>query len=208
MARGAGDGWTRLVRFLRIALPLLALALLSTVFLVARHLNPDDALPYSEVDIADRLREPRMTNPVYSGTTADGADLRVTAEAATPEQPGTDTTAGTGAAARKVLGILTTPDGIRTDLRSLAAQMDVTGDSVTFAGGVDLDNGGGYRVQTDSMVARMDMTEVRSLAPVTATGPGTHITAREMVLTQDPTRPNSYVLVFTGQVKLVYDPPK
>ena len=76
------------------------------------------------------------------------------------------------------------------------------------AGGVDLDNGGGYRVQTDSMVARMDMTEVRSLAPVTATGPGTRITAREMVLTQDPTRPDSYVLVFTGQVKLVYDPPK
>ena len=141
-------------------------------------------------------------------TTADGADLRVTAEAATPETPGPDTTAGTGAAARKVLGILTTPDGIRTDLRSLAAQMDVTGDSVTFAGGVDLDNGGGYRVQTDSMVARMDMTEVRSLAPVTATGPGTRITAREMVLTQDPTRPDSYVLVFTGQVKLVYDPPK
>ena len=37
---------------------------------------------------------------------------------------------------------------------------------------------------------------------------GTRITAREMVLTQDPTRPDSYVLVFTGQVKLVYDPPK
>ncbi len=208
MARRAGDGWTRLVRFLRIALPLLALALLSTVFLVARHLNPDDALPYSEVDIADRLREPRMTNPVYTGTTGDGADLRVTAATATPEKPGTETSAGTGAAARTVQGILTTPDGVQTDLRSLAAQMDVTGDTVTFTGGVDLDNGAGYRVQTDSMVARMDQTMVRSLAPVIATGPGTRITALEMVLTQDVTRPDSYVLVFTGQVKLVYDPPK
>lgn len=208
MARGAGDGWTRLVRFLRIALPLLALALLSTVFLVARHLNPDDALPYSDVDIADRLRDPRMTNPVYAGTTADGADLRVTAETATPEKPGTETVAGSGATAQTVLGLLTTPDGVHTDLRSLAAQMDVMGDSVTFTGGVDLANGAGYRVQTDSMIARMDQTEVRSLAPVIATGPGTHITALEMVLTQDTTRPDSYVLVFNGQVKLVYTPPK
>lgn len=208
MARGAGDGWTRLVRFLRIALPLLALALLSTVFLVARHLNPDDALPYSDVDIADRLRDPRMTNPVYAGTTADGADLRVTAETATPEKPGTETAAGSGATAQTVLGLLTTPDGVRTDLRSLAAQMDVMGDSVTFTGGVDLANGAGYRVQTDSMIARMDQTEVRSLAPVIATGPGTHITALEMVLTQDTTRPDSYVLVFNGQVKLVYTHPK
>ena len=98
MARGAADSWTRLVRFLRIALPLLALALLSTVFLVARHLNPDDAIPYSDVDIADRLREPRMTSPDYAGTTADGADLRVTAETATPGKPET----ATGAAAQSV----------------------------------------------------------------------------------------------------------
>ncbi len=97
---------------------------------------------------------------------------------------------------------------MQTDLRSLAAQMDITGDSVTFTGGVDLANGAGYRVQTESMVARMDQTEVRSLAPIIATGPGTHITALEMVLKQDPAHSDSYVLVFTGQVKLVYDPPK
>ena len=208
MVQGAGDGWTQLVRFLRIALPLLALALLSTVFLVARQLNPDDAIPYSDVDIADRLREPRMSRPVYAGTTADGADLRVTADSATPEKQATETASGTGAAAQTVLGILTTPDGVKTDLRSLTAQMDPTGDSVTFTGRVDLTNGAGYRVQTESMIARMDQTEVRSLAPVIATGPGTHITALEMVLTQDPTRADSYVLVFTGQVKLVYEPPK
>lgn len=204
MARGAGDGWTRLVRFLRIALPLLALAILSTVFLVARHLNPDDAIPYSDVDVADRLREPRMTSPDYAGTTADGADLRVTAETATPEKPET----AMGAAAQAVQGVLTTPDGIRTDLRSLSAQMDAAGDSVTFDGAVDLATSAGYSVQTERMVARTNQTEVRSLSPVTATGPGTRITAQEMVLTQDRAEPDSYVLVFKGQVKLVYDPPK
>ena len=204
MARGAGDGWTRLVRFLRIALPLLALALLSTVFLVARHLNPDDAIPYSDVDIADRLREPRMTNPDFAGTTADGADLRVTAETATPKKPET----ATAATAQTVQGVLTTPDGVRTDLRSLGAQMDIDGKNVTFDGAVDLATSSGYRIQTERMVARTDQTELRSLTPVTATGPGTRITAQEMVLTQDITNPDGYVLVFKGQVKLVYDPPK
>lgn len=198
------DGWTRTVRLLRIVLPLMALALLSTVFLVARHLNPEDAIPYSDVDIADRLREPRMTRPVYTGATADGADVRVTAESATPEQA----ESGKGAAAATVQGTLRTPDGASSDLTSQAAQMDTDGMSITFSGGVDLANSAGYRVRTQSVRARLDQTELRSLSPVQAEGPGTTITAREMILTRQPGEPDRYVLVFNGDVKLVYQPPK
>lgn len=198
------DGWTRLVRFLRIVLPLMALALLSTVFLVARHLNPEDAIPYSDVDIADRLREPRMTRPVYAGATADGSDLRVTAESATPEQAD----AGKGAAAAQIRGTVRTPDGATSEVQSPAAEMDAGGTSVTFSGGVDLSNSSGYRVRTEAMRARLDQTELRSLSPVQAEGPGTTITAREMVLTREAGQPDRYVLVFNGDVKLVYQPPK
>lgn len=204
MARSAGDGWTRFVRLLRIILPLAALALLSTVFLVARHLNPDDAIPYSEIDIQDRLREPKMTEPVFRGATNDGGDLRVTAAAALPEDP----EAGRGAAALSVVGTLITPDGGRSDLKSARVDMDPEGQVLIFDGAVDVRNSAGYRVQTDRMAARMDQTELRSLTPVIAEGPGTHITAQEMVLSQDPDQPGSYVLVFNGDVKLIYQQPE
>ena len=46
-----------------------ALALLATLFLLADRIDPDDALPYAEVDVEDRAREPRMTAPTYAGIT-------------------------------------------------------------------------------------------------------------------------------------------
>ena len=77
MARA--DAHTRVVTWLKIALPLAALAILSTLFLLADKIDPEDALPYAEVDVEDLAREPRMTLPSYAGTTSDGAALSLTA---------------------------------------------------------------------------------------------------------------------------------
>ena len=104
--RAAFDGWSRLVSWLKILLPLVALALLSTLFLVSNRINPEDAIPYAEVDVAERLREPRMTAPTYAGTTTDGSSLVVSAAEARPESEGVS-----GARAQDVVGKLTTPDG-------------------------------------------------------------------------------------------------
>jgi lipopolysaccharide export system protein LptC len=49
MARA--DAHTRVVGWLKVALPLIALALLATLFLLADRIDPDDALPYAEVDV-------------------------------------------------------------------------------------------------------------------------------------------------------------
>lgn len=202
--RPSYDSWTHFVRLARVVLPLAALALLSTVFFVARHLNPDDAIPYAKVDVADRMREPRMTLPVYSGATQDGADLRINADEALPEKPSQEK----GPSAKTVFSTLTTPDGGRTELTSATAQMDSGQETVTFEGAVDVKNSTGYRVQTERMIARLDQTEVRSLTPVVATNDTTRITATEMVLTQDVGKAGSYVLVFNGDVKMVYQPQK
>ena len=57
MARPLRDNLhSRLVRVLKIALPLIALLLLSTLFLFSRKINPEDAIPYASVDVDDRLR--------------------------------------------------------------------------------------------------------------------------------------------------------
>ena len=48
---------SRLVAILKVALPLIALALLSTLFLFSRKIDPEDAIPYATVDVEDRLRD-------------------------------------------------------------------------------------------------------------------------------------------------------
>lgn len=204
MARAAGgDGWSRLVSLLKVVLPLAALGALSTLFLLSDRINPEDALPFAEVDVEERLREPRMTRPAYAGITEDGSAIEVTAGEARPAQEG-----GTGPSAVDVKGVMTTPDGVVTRLVADAADLPSDQSEVTFRGHVVLDHQTGYRVRSDAMTASLQRTDVRSDAPVVADGPVGQITADQMRLTQDGAGGGGYLLVFNGNVKLIYQPPK
>ena len=198
MARA--DRHTRVVSWLKVALPLAALAILSTLFLVARRIDPEAALPYAEVDVEDLAREPRMTAPTYAGTTSDGAALTLSADEARPSSDG----APAEAAALQLN--LATPDGARTDLVAAEARMDPVTREVVLSGGVVVTTSSGYRLETAEVAAKLDRTGLESRAPVTATGPAGDIRADRMVLSQDAQTPGAYVLVFNGGVRLVYQP--
>ena len=194
------DRHTRLVGWLKVALPLTALAILSTLFLVAHRIDPEAALPYAEVDVEDLAREPRMTAPTYAGTTEDGAALTLSASEARPEADGV---AATAAGLRLELA---TPDGGRTELVAAEAVMEDATRQVILSGGVVLSTSNGYRLETAEVVAKLDRTGLESRAPVVATGPAGEIRAEGMVLSQDNRTPGAYVLVFKGGVRLVYQP--
>lgn len=194
------DRHTRLVGWLKVALPLTALAILSTLFLVARRIDPEAALPYAEVDVEDLAREPRMTAPTYAGTTEDGAALTLSASEARPAAEGTPA---------KAAGLrleLATPDGGQTELLAAEAVMDDATRQVLLSGGVVLTTSSGYRLETAEVAAKLDRTGLESRAPVVATGPAGEIRAESMVLSQDNRTPGAYVLVFKGGVRLVYQP--
>lgn len=198
MARA--DRHTRIVGWLKVALPLLALVILSTLFLVADRIDPEDALPYAEVDVEDLAREPRMTAPSYAGTTSDGAALTLSAEEARPASDQTE------ARARGMRLDLVTPDGARTELRAETAVMDETARLLVLSGGVTVTTGTGYRLETQEVAARLDRSGLESRGEVTATGPMGEIRADGLRLDQDNQTPGAYLLVFNGGVRLVYRP--
>jgi lipopolysaccharide export system protein LptC len=189
-----------LVGWLKVALPLAALAILSTLFLVARRIDPEAALPYAEVDVEELAREPRMTAPTYAGTTSDGSALTLSADEARPAAEGAP------AAAAGLRLELAAPDGSRTDLAAATARMDPDAREVVLSGGVTVTTSSGYRLETAEVAAKLDRTGLESRAPVTATGPAGEIRADSMVLRQDDQTPGAYVLVFNGGVRLVYQP--
>lgn len=198
MARA--DRHTRLVGWLKVVLPLAALAILSTLFLVARRIDPEAALPYAEVDVEDLAREPRMTAPTYAGTTSDGSALTLSADEARPAAEG---------APAEAAGLrleLAAPDGSRTDLTAVTARMDTEAREIVLSGGVSVTTTSGYRLETAEMVAKLDRTGLESRAPVTANGPAGDIRADRLLLRQDDQTPGAYVLVFNGDVRLVYQP--
>jgi lipopolysaccharide export system protein LptC len=199
--RAALDGWSRLVAWLKVLLPLTALALLSTLFLVSNRINPEDAIPYADVDVEARLKEPRMTAPTFAGTTTDGAALEVSASETRPAVEGARGQTATDVAAR-----LSTPDGVVTGLSSDGAEMTLDGNEVMFRGNVVVTHSLGYRVETEALSARLDVTALRSAASVQVQGPVGQITADSMELLPDAASGGGYLLVFNGRVKLVYRP--
>lgn len=194
------DRHTRVVGWLKVALPLMALAILSTLFLLSDQIDPDAALPYAEVDVEDRAREPRMTAPTYAGTTSDGASLTLSAEEARPAGEGTP------AEAQGLRLDLATPDGALTELRALTAVMDETAREIVLSGGVTITTSSGYRLETAELAAKLDRSGLQSRAPVAAMGPVGELQAGGMELGQDNRTPGAYLLVFNQGVRLVYRP--
>ena len=215
MARSARDNLhSRLVGILKITLPLLALAILSTLFLLSGGINPDDAIPYAEVDIADRLNQPRMTNAGYAGVTRDGAAINLQIAEARPAapsgtaatDPSADGTSTIGPSARGLLGLLETPDGARLEIAAGLAQMEIATRRVLLSGGVELKSSTGIVAQADGFAFELDQTNVQSTGRVSAEGPFGQVTADHLSLTATPDLANSYVLVFKGDVRLLYQP--
>jgi lipopolysaccharide export system protein LptC len=194
------DRHTQVVGWLKVALPLLALAVLATLFLLSDRIDPDAALPYAEVDVAERAREPRMTAPSYAGTTLDGGSLMLSADEARPAESDAPATA------QAVVLDLTTPDGGRTELRAAGATLDQAAGRILLSGGVKASTGTGYLLETDEVTALLDRSGLESTGAVTATGPAGDLQAGGMALSQDTRTPGAYLLVFNRGVRLVYQP--
>ncbi|GLS86166.1 hypothetical protein GCM10010873_11400 [Cypionkella aquatica] len=192
------DKWhSRLVSVLKVLLPLIALVLLSTLFLFSRKINPEDAIPYASVDVEDRLSDPKMTDAGFAGVTSDGASLSIAAAQAKPTAE--------GGALKTVQGLLQTPDGTKTELSSAAVSLNTAQKLIELTDGAELRAANGYVVQAQGFDVSTVDTRVESRGGITATGPGGNLTADHMVLSQQA-EAGPYLLVFNGKVRLLYQP--
>lgn len=196
------DSHSRLVGWLKVALPLAALALLSTLFLLADRIDPEEAIPYAQVDVEDLARDPRITAPTFAGMTSDGAAVTVTAATARPAGENSAAEAA-GVAARLEL-----PGGGTADMTAGEARLDGAAGVLDLSGGVRVETSSGYVVTTERLTARLDRTGVSGDRPVSAEGPAGTITSAGFAITRQETAGDaaSYLLVFSGRVRMIYLP--
>ena len=195
----ADDAYSRLVAWLKILLPIAALAILSTLFLLSHSIDPMQAVPYADVDIEDLMREPRITAPNYAGVTGDGTAIQISAETARP-----DPAHPARVAASVLKAEIETPDGVATRISADHGGIDGDAGQVTLQGSVLMTNSLGYRITAASLSLGLDQTSLRADAGIAADSPFGRITAGQMVLNRSDD--GTYVLVFNGGVKLLYDP--
>lgn len=194
------DPHTRLVTLLKIVLPLVALAILATLFLFSNRIGGEGELPYAKVDLEELARQQRITAPEYSGTTADGASVTLRARSAHPALDSQQATMDHPATT--YLGT----DGTTIELRATEGRMALDGASVTLDKGVELTTSSGYRLTARDLTALTGHTEVSTDNPVRGEAPFGTVEGGAMRLTLDAAKPDSYVLVFTKGVRMIYQP--
>lgn len=193
---------SRLVAVLKVVLPLVALALLSSLFLFSRGIDPEDAIPYARVDVEDRLADPRMTGAGFAGTTPEGGAITLQAAEAKPGADG----AG-GASAQAVKGSLTTPDGVTSEIAALRAAFSADGKTVSLSGGVELRSSAGYVIQSEGFDLGVDRSWAESRGKVSAQAPMGQLEAGGLRLDR-AAGGEDYQMVFNGGVRLLYEPEK
>lgn len=188
---------SRVVVILKVTLPLVALAILSSLFLISRPIDPADAIPYADVEIADRLAQPRMTGAGFSTVTSDGATLTLSADQAAPR-------AG-GATVQGLSGLLSTPEGARTEFSAASGVLDRLAGQLVLDAGVRLATSNGYVVTTDRLTLGTDRSYIESGGSVVVSAPMGDLTAGGMRMDRTADG-KSHLLVFNRGVRLIYQP--
>lgn len=157
--------YSHIVRWAKIGLPLAALGILSSLFLLPRDQSLDGGLIFSTADLVALGEGMAVSNPRFTGNTDDGEPFVVRADSATPDGP--DPTEVALAAPRADLEqadrsvTLTAATGVlRPDEGRLS-----------LGGGVRLATTDGYVVTADAVEADVKAGRVSSPGPVFAEGP-------------------------------------
>ncbi len=194
------DSYSKWVSWLKVLLPLAALALLSTLFLLSRTIDPETVIPFADKELQDRMRNQQVTGPFFSGTTADGDLISFSAETLkTPDgQTGSNQ-------AKDVKVDVTIQGGAKITVLADMSEFDITNDHAELSGDVVITTSTQYRIISDKLSSQLSALNLQSPGPVEATSPAGNLSAGSMVMTSSAEGKPAQ-LIFTNGVKLIYTP--
>jgi len=199
MARDA-NFHTRAVVWLKIFLPLSALALLSTLFLFARSpANQEQTLPFAQIQ--EIANEHRITAPQFSGVTDNGALVVVKAQSAQPDDDRQELL--------KVVDIhitLNRPSGRNLQVTARESVIDTSAQTARLNGLARIVTSDGYQVETTGLSANLKTGEIETDGAMAAQVPFGSLTAGKMHVALRESGIGQRLL-FTQGVRLLYRPP-
>ncbi|KIC47480.1 MAG: LPS export ABC transporter periplasmic protein LptC [Ruegeria sp.] len=195
------DRYSQMVQFFKVLLPLAAIFLLATVFLLSRSIETNGTGPFSDDAIDQRMSDQVVTLPDYKGVTRKGEEVRIEARQARQGQPGDDPTAS------EIHGQYDLSNGREITMVSNEGTIRPDKGTATFVGDVVITTADGIQVTTDLLNTSLD--EIRGNTPgqVDGTGPIGDFTAGRMTFGTEKKDGPVHIL-FTDGVKLIYEPQK
>jgi lipopolysaccharide export system protein LptC len=192
---GDDNLYSKFVGFLKITLPLAALALMSTVFLFARAPTQDSAVPYAEIE--EIAREPRLSGAQVSGVADDGSVIQLTAETARP--------LGDVLLVETMSASIDAVDGIHIDIRAGQGEINNATRIARLTGLARIETSNGYEMETAGITANLTTGQITSDGALEIQAPFGSLTAGQMII-ETPEGMGGQVMLFQNGVRLVYTP--
>lgn len=193
------DRYSRMIAFLKVLLPLMALALLSTLFLLSRNTEPMASIPFAEAEVNERMRDQQITGPFFSGSTEQGDQISFSAgKIGVADGNGRVT-------ANDISAQIDLSSGARLVFFADLGEVDIANDTSILSGKVLITTSTGYKINSERLVSAMTSLNMESPDKIIAKGPLGTFSAGSMRLTLSE-KTKFTQMVFTNAVKLIYDP--
>jgi len=185
--------YSRFVRAMRVALPVVALALLALLLTWPRLHGPDSDVitPAAESVDLERDGRVRLDRPRYVGEGSGSRGFSVEAEAAR-----VDPTSPRRIELERMRAELPADDARDIAVEAGRAVFDRDSGILDLEGGIDVVTDDGYRLHTEAAKVAVDAGLLRTLAPVTGSGPKGELVADRLEVSE-----RGDVLRFSGNVR-------
>lgn len=192
--------YSRLVLWMKVLLPLAALALIGAIFLSARDKGELSDL-FSAEELATLGAGLKLDNPRFAGVTSKGESFSVQAEWALP-----DSALPKIIDLEKPSGNIEMADGRRLTANAATGRMLREQKILVLQGSVAVDSSDGYHLTTDRLEFDLDGKTAVAPGPVAGTGPRGHIEAGSLRAEAGPDGGGGGKIWFENRVRLVFSP--
>jgi lipopolysaccharide export system protein LptC len=192
------DPYSRRIYILKVALPLIALLILSTLFLTSGRLHTGGEIPFAAEEIAERIRDERVTEPFFSGVTSQGHRVTLSAEQLVSN-------GDEGNVTQEIALRINLADETELALVADKGEVDILNDVARLSGNVLIDSSIGYRIYAQNIEARLLNLDITAPLGIQALGPMGHITAGHLRVRHMNSKEGVQIL-FSGGVQVLYTP--
>ena len=200
------DRYSRTVAWLKILLPLMALGILSTIILIARVVEPAQELRFTDVDVAKLTDQQMIGNPVYFGVSRDGVAIQLAAMSALQEMDGSDPNGSDRFRGRSVRAEIDIPQGDRIEVYADSLAVNVEENTAAMIGNVRIESSGDVVLVTEGIRLLLDAAQISSDELTELSAPVGEIVADSFEMVQSGENGTDYILVFRGNVKVLFKP--
>ncbi len=194
---------SRVVAILKVGLPLVALALLSTLFLM----QSDDGfqgggISFTQGDMEALGEGLSVDNPILTGTSANNDRFRFTADRVIP-----DAAPPTRADMTRLAGDIELARGTRINLSAPTGAFDITNQRIALTGPVLIDMSDGYHMNAEAMDIDLAQGVLEARQDVETKGPiGTITSGTLRIEPKNPESDDARLISFGNGVRLIYLP--